>query len=353
MKKLSISIIFLLFFLLTSCYDYVEVNSVYYAASMGIDYHDENKTYTVYIYILNNLNLSQIEIATSEGDKLAYVAKATNTSLPRAFFEIYENSDVLIDLHHLKTVIFSTSFFNETNCIRFYQFVKNSFDLYMSFCIYTTNELLDDIFIVQNFTETSAYYTLLTHSNNYSNYHLPTFVDFANDIISPNYTVLYPVLKLNYDIFHKDDLSYVTLYLSGYSALKPNFELYTFDDNQFYGINYLNNLTNFQLSILIDNQVFVYDIHRFKVKVKLKKKKLMLYYYIRGNITVDDSNKFDRNHFKNILIKDIEFCLNDLFSKAVENKIDFFNVNHQAIIKNSNVSYETVELGYHFDIILI
>lgn len=352
-KLIYFLIIFISFTGLSSCYDYVEVNSVYYAASMGIDYNDTNKMYTIYIYVINNLNLSQIDIAASEADKMAYVARATDTTLTRAFNTIYQNSDVMIDLHHLKTLILTESFFNEKNCLRLYQLIKNNYDFYLNFAIYTTEEELGDIYIVQNFTETSAYYTLLTKSNNFNNYVLPSFVDFANDTMNQFYTILYPVLKVSYLTFEKDEINYITLSLNGYSALTPDYKLMIFGENEFYGINFLNNLADMKLPLINDNKVYIFDIQRFQKKFKLKEDTFTISFYLRGSIILDETFKYNHQHAQELIKTEISYGITQIYEEAKNNKVDFFNINEFARIQNNHNTYETIKLKIEFKIIFI
>ena len=156
MKKIIYIFILLNTFLLTSCFDYTEVNSYYYASSLGLDYDHEKNEYTVYIYIINTLNLSNIQTSATEKDSIAYISKYSESSIPKAIHKIFENSDIHIDLRHLRTVILKDSFINNDNLNMLINLIKNDINFYFNFSIYITKDNLEDIYKVNNFTETSA-----------------------------------------------------------------------------------------------------------------------------------------------------------------------------------------------------
>ena len=111
-KLLFLFLIILNTSFLFSCFDYTEVNSYYYASSLGLDYNSETCDYTVYIYIINTLNLSNIQTSSTEKDSIAYTAKYSEKSIPKALHNIFENSDIHIDLRHLRTLILKDTFIN-------------------------------------------------------------------------------------------------------------------------------------------------------------------------------------------------------------------------------------------------
>ena len=179
MKKISLILLLLNIFILTSCYDYTEINFYYYASSMGIDYKDNE--FTVYLYILNNLNVTNVENSSSN-EQLAYVASYKADTIGNALHIIYENSDIHIDLHHLRSVILTENFFNKQNLESFYYLIMNDIHFYFNFAVYVTNQDIKKIYEVNNFSETSAYSTLLTNTMNYSDYEIAYFPYLINDL---------------------------------------------------------------------------------------------------------------------------------------------------------------------------
>lgn len=353
MKKIIFILYLFSFFTLTGCFDYKEVNSVHYAASMGIDYDENTHNYTVYIYIINNLNLTQIELATTEGDKLAYVAKSSDLSITIALDKIYENSEIIIDLHHLKTLILTKNVCSDIHLKNIRTFLINNYDNYLNFSVLLTENDISEIYKVQNFTETSAYYTLLTNSSNYNKYHIPKAHEFLNDVISNNYNITYPVINISYDTFNKNEDEYITLYLRGLAAFNNNNTAVFFEASEFMGVKYLNNLENYRLSIIYNNQVLAFDLHKFKIKKKLKKNLLTINFTIDTTVIINNYvNEIESNFLdaKTILIEEITNSVNYLWEKSIIYEVDLFNLQHLISIKKYNFDYRNVKINFKYDI---
>ena len=343
MKKLIYLFLLLInIFFLYSCYDYIEVNSYYYASSLGLDYNDEKNEYTVYIYIINTLNLSNIQTSSTEKDSIAYVAKYTSDSIPSAVHKIFENSDIHIDLRHLRTLILKDSFINKKNLDLLINLIKNDINFYFNFAVYVTKDKIEDIYKVNNFTETSAYMTLLTMTNNYDNYHLSYYPNLVNDLYSKIISYNYPIIKAQKEVFEKNEKDYITIHLGGYALFNNEYELIYFDDNQFPGIIYLNNRTNFQITL--SNYLITYNINQYNITYSIKNNQFYLNINLVGYNTTNDSvnTKFLEQEIKNQLM--------ELFNYSKKEHVDIFQINHLSKIKNCNLDFQNIELNFNFNI---
>lgn len=342
MKKIIYLLILLTTLCLTSCFDYTEVNSYYYASSLGLDYDIEKKEYTVYIYIINTLNLSNIQTSSTEKDSIAYISKYSESSIPKAIHNIFENSDIHIDLRHLRTVILKDSFINNDNLTMLVNLIKNDINFYFNFSIYITKDNLEDIYKVNNFTETSAYMTLLTMTNNYDNYHLVYFPNLVNDLYSDKISYNYPIIEHKKEVFEKNEQDYITIHLTGYGTLNDNNEMVFIYDEDYHGIIYLNNRTNFQITL--SNYLITYNITSYKISYTIKNDEFYINIKLIGyNTTNNDSNTKYLEH-------ELKTLLDELFIYTKDNNIDIFNINHLSKIKNSSLTYQTATLNYNFDI---
>ncbi len=354
MKKIfSLFFIFITTFMISGCFDYQEVNSVHFAASMGIDFDKNNDNYTIYIYIINNLNLTQIDLATSEGDKLAYVASSSDLSLTIALDKIYENSDIIIDLHHLKTLILSKNVCNKINLRNIKDFLLNNYANYLNFSVLLTEKDISEIYKVQNFTETSAYYTLLTNSSNYNKYNIPKIHEFINDVSSNNYNITYPLINISYDTFGKNEDKYITLYLRGLGAFDEDNNAIFFEPSEYNGVKYLNYLEDYRLSIIYNDQVLAFDLHQFTLKKELKNNILTLYYIIDASVIINNfmnENGSNLINSKTILMHEISNSVHYLWEKSVENNVDLFNLQHLIKVKKLKTTYQDVNIRFKYSI---
>ena len=162
-------------------------DEIIYINSICLDINEDNNQYDCYFYVLNNFNLAQAEISSNNVDNLAYVAKITAPTLTEAFRKLNQISNIYIHYNHLRTVILTNKFLN---LFDFYQFIKDDLNLYPSFYLFATDSKPEDIFNIENFSEISAYHTLLINPDLIKSYKLITFMDFAKAITINNYTLL-------------------------------------------------------------------------------------------------------------------------------------------------------------------
>ena len=163
MKKILLILITLTSFIpiITKRNDYIDVTKVIYINSICLDINEDNNQYDCYFYVLNNFNLAQAEISSNNVDNLAYVAKITAPTLTEAFRKLNQISNIYIHYNHLRTVILTNKFLNNQYLFDFYQFIKDDLNLYPSFYLFATDSKPEDIFNIENFSEISAYHTLL------------------------------------------------------------------------------------------------------------------------------------------------------------------------------------------------
>ena len=194
MKKILLILITLTSFIpiITKRNDYIDVTKVIYINSICLDINEDNNQYDCYFYVLNNFNLAQAEISSNNVDTLAYVAKITAPTLTEAFRKLNQISNIYIHYNHLRTVILTNKFLNNQYLFDFYQFIKDDLNLYPSFYLFATDSKPEDISNIENFSEISAYHTLLINPDLIKSYKLITFMDFAKAITINNYTLLMP-----------------------------------------------------------------------------------------------------------------------------------------------------------------
>ena len=342
MKKTLLFILFLLLTNLSSCFDYKEINAYYYASSMGLAYDEETSSFTVILYILNNLNLSNIQNASSESESLAYTAKYQDTSILNCLHQIFQNSDISIDLRHLRSVIFEQNFIKEENINNFINFIVNDTNCYFNFAIYVCeNNSLESIFKVNNFTETSAYNTLLTNAHNYTNYKIPYCNDLINDFYSEFENKKYPIVLYKEDIFNNHTKNYITIYFGGYASFNDSYNGIYYDEINYPAIIYLNNRSNFEITI--PNHDIFYNITNYKIEYKFKDNIFYILFDIEG-ISLNKEQNIE-------VLKDyLIMIFDDLIKDLKENKTDLLNINHYTRLKKSSLDFQTTQIKYEFDI---
>lgn len=326
--SLTILIVLIMLMTLHKKNDYTEISHNAYVSSIGLDYDLSTKKYTVYLYILNNFNIGQSEFALGEQDNLGYIAKGTSHSIPTAISNIKQQSNIKLQLSHIRSMILTDSFFNDRNATMLYSYIKYSPDFYPTFNIYTTSDDLMEIYNVQNFSETSAYYTILINNDGVNDPANITFITFINDILVEEYTGLYPIIKVNKETFYNGDKPYVSLGVDGYSFINSEGRLSSFNFTNFKGLVYLNELKRNTLSF----KHYDFFVNEYYYKKKYKNGILHISIKLHGSIihsTVELTYDEILHNIKIEIIEEIKY-LKETMDKY---NIDIFNINY---LSNNN-----------------
>ncbi len=332
----------LVFFLISLCIsvlskknDYTEITENAYVSSMGVDYNLDSNTYTVYLYILNNFNLSIPDYGTAQSNKLGYVCKDTGISIPDALSKINKQSNIRLQYSHIRSVIIRDTFFNKKNLYLFYNQIRLSLDFYPTFSIYTTSDNLMDVYDVKNFSDTSAYYTILVNIDGLNKPKNTTFLNFANDLLMSTYTVPYPIIKVDKSTFFEDDKALTSLDISGYSFLTNDYLLSSFSFDNLRGLNHLNRLSKNVISF----KEFDYLVNDYSYKQKLSNNKLIINISLRGafvGVSVDYNEQKLINKLKSYVKNDMI----ELKTTMDNYNIDVFNIDYLTRVKNSFLKTE-------------
>lgn len=314
-------IIFITIGVLSKKNDYTEITENAYVSSMGIDYNIDSNSYTVYLYILNNFNLSISDYGLSEANKLGYICKETGISIPDALSKINKQSNIRLQYSHIRSVLLKESFFNKNNVLNFYNHIRLSLDIYPNFSIYTTSDDLMEIYNVKNFSDTSGYYTILVNTDSINKPKNSTFLNFANDILCSTYTVAYPIIKICQENFYENNESLTSLDISGYSFITDDYTLSSFSFENLRGLNHLNRFSKNVLSF----EEFDYLVNEFTFKKKLINGKLQLHMLLRGAF-IGNKKNYDNDTLTKMLISHIKADMHQLKDTMDNYYIDVFNI---------------------------
>ncbi len=330
MKKLIISMIIIVSTLpfILKDNDYIDITKAIFVTSIGLDYNEETKEYTVYSYVLNKFNLGQSDVSSSNTDTLAYTVKTTSKDFTKAFNSIKDNTNVFIQYDHLKTMILSTNFINKNNNVILYTFIKDSIEIYPSIYLFTTTSKIDDIFNIKNFSDVSAYHTLLVNPDLIENYHLTTYKDFANYMLNDNYTLAIPHIRCIEDVFYQQAEPFYSIKYDGYSFLYQH-NVTTLTISDYPSCEWLTDLNGSTIS------VGNYDLYikNFNFKIKTKKDKIIIFYKVNSILTLNIYNEVFvelEDKIKEMILLE----LNTFKNKQDEQNIDIYNLNY--LFKKNN-----------------
>lgn len=343
LKKIFIAIIIIVTVLtVVDKTDYMDVPQTAYANSIGIDYDLETNEYIIYLYILNDFNLGQTQYAIGESSTLAYTATSRGDTLQEALWMITINTNIYLQYSHIRTMIIKDTFCNDNNIYLLYEFIKTTPDFYPNFHIYTTSNELSDIYKVENFSDTSAYYTILVNSKGNSKTVKTDFIDLANDLIHPFYTIRYPHLVATKDVFATNEDSYISLHVSGYSYFSQDYTITSFKWDSLPALKLLNNLSG----SIYPFDSFDLKLNEYKLKTSLKNDELIVTIKMRGHFTNNTSGKLD-DELLPIAKAKLTKQLKEMKETMDSYNIDVYNVLH---LSKGKLDYHNCQVKYVLEI---
>lgn len=326
MRKLLVISILILSFVpfLTRKSDYVDVTSVINVSSICIDYDEENDNFSIYFYVLNNFNLAQAELSSSNVDTLAYITKINDKNFTDAFEKFRKISNVFVHYNHLRTVILTSKFASKIqNMELFYRFVRNNLDIYPTFYLFTTDCEVEEIFQIKTFSDISANFTLLINPKSSKTYELVTFIDFIKTINIPNYTLKIPHIASAKETSSKQDEPYKSIILDGYTIFNINQPVIKIVEDELPYLHWLSELNNLSVSI----GAYSIYIKEGKYKIKRQKNKTMITYKLSSTIIKTSNDYINEESYttlKNSIAKELEM----LYAYGREHDIDLFNLKY-------------------------
>lgn len=340
MKKITIALIIFISFLpfINQKSDYKDITNVVYVSSIGLDYNQEANEYTVYFYILNNLNLGNAQISSSNIEDLSYTVKVSSDRLAKAITSILKKTNIGFYFTHLQTMIITNDFFNKISLKELYDFVKGFNQMFYDFFIFATDSKITDLYNIENFSDVTAYHTILVNPSIIKNYKLITFVDFCKAYLNPHYTLLIPHLTSLQDEFYHKDENYYYLEFDGYSLLQKDLRIKTFLSTDYDIIKWLLNLADQHL--IIDE----YELYIKNGSYKIKKTahKIQINYYLSAVLDLNPHYEtFD------IIQKKLTKLIQQEISKETkffyDEEIDLFNLKY--LLNSSNLNFDQIEVN--------
>ena len=300
MRKILISFILLLVFVLSSCN--TSVNSSVYISSIGFEIN-ENKLVG---YFLSN-PLTDISRKSEESKKEAQYLKVEGESCYEVFNKAKQSLLIPLNFLHIKTIIFSKDCFETEYIEDFLNYLKSIRSVSYNFYVFATTSKIEEIYKFKNPEQISYQYSILSSPDllEYKKFGTEKlhFLDFANDYYNTRRYLHVPLLVVN-ELWNNN----VTIEVDGFLAhgLKTNLYknsefrgmLYLYDQNTilFHDEEDVYRVTNYRVNNYKRNNKFVFSISyeditvygdgtksKFEEKLLLEIKKYLDYYALNQN----------------------------------------------------------------------
>lgn len=322
MKKVLIVIVFV--FLLTGCYDNVELNDMDIITGIGIDYVEDN--FEVIYEILNNNASSESEVLTS------YTLKGTGKTISEAFIDVGYKTDRKPYLAHLKTVIISESIIDgKLNEIVDY-LIRNDFRESFYFLIAkdtTPENLLKST--SKDIPVASMYIANLIENEKYNNNLAikETYEKIYAKLIGKNYDIIMNSITLENE---KISLGNSVIF-KGYDAKdtlsKLNSGLYNLVTENVNAMLFSKEYAKGNVNISILNS---------KSEIEVKKDKIIVNAKLEGSILENNANL---NLKKETTYKELNQDFSTLIENNLKNFIEVLQKNKTDILGLSEIYYQS------------
>lgn len=226
--RICISLILLLVFLLTGCWDSNEPEKMVYAQGLGIDY--KNGKYTIYMQLINLGLLAKSESGSSGGQSLnSEIGKASGNSLEDAIFNLYKTSQRYIHWGHLTYIVLSKNALKGNGLQSVVDTINRYFETHYLIWIYSTNKPLEKILNTMAPLNMSTYFSRLSDPEAaFKQYSFVQSLDIREINIQhfePPYEIIIPYIIVNKNDWKGDDEPQNVGIIKGVSILGANNKL--------------------------------------------------------------------------------------------------------------------------------
>ena len=306
MKKI---IIIVCIFLLTGCFDYVEINDLAIIGGLLIDY--ENNEYKITSQIIDN----NINVYTTNGKSIDECLNKLSKLL---------NKDIF--LSHLKVLLLTDN--TIINNVDYIDYFLRETKSKMNFYVYYVNDnYKNEIFNIYKEEKVSLYLLDMTNINKetYSSSSTLTFLDLVYKKQEKDIDIIYP----NIEIKNNNDKK--ILYLNNNVSFKNNNKI-VFNDLDTIIFNLLtNNINNtilnipcendyFSIKLNSSNTTFKYKKNEFTINTKLNTK--LNSYNCKYDLDKPNTTKILSNHVNSYVKENVYSLVN----KCVNSNLDIIGI---------------------------
>ncbi len=319
--------------LLTSCSGLKNIQDLTYIVAIGLDYDKESKEYTAYLQGLSFANVGKQEGGKPSEPVPIFVASAKGETLNLAVSNLYKMSEPPLFFGHVKTLILTQAIvenkFNEVM-----KEIGRNRSLRPTLRIITTSEDMQDILNVKALFNYPAVYTVLYKKNQYElaqNEIKPTMLMFfLREFHEPMGMAKIPTVSIDKESW-KADGPYPILYFDGYSVFQQQKYIQNLPFKDAVYINWLRekHVAMNQKVELDGSLIAVVKLSTPKVQVNYEDNLSAPVFSLNVSVEADLLEKLKEvpiKKVKEIIQKDIETKVRELYVSGVEKRIDVLNL---------------------------
>lgn len=319
--------------LLTSCSGLKNIQDLTYIVAIGLDYDKESKEYTAYLQGLSFANVGKQEGGKPSEPVPIFVASAKGETLNLAVSNLYKMSEPPLFFGHVKTLILTQAIvenkFNEVM-----KEIGRNRSLRPTLRIITTSEDMQALLNVKALFNYPAVYTVLYKKNQYElaqNEIKPTMLMFfLRDFHEPMGMAKIPTVSIDKESWKADE-PYPILYFDGYSVFQQQKYIQNLPFKDAVYINWLRE-KHVALNQKVEedgNLIAVLKLSTPKVQVIYEDDLSAPVFSLNLSVEADLLEKLKEvpiKKVKEIIQKDVETKVRELYVNGVEKRLDVLNV---------------------------
>lgn len=318
---------------LTGCTGLKNIQDLTYIVAIGLDYNEETKEYTAYLQGLNFASVAKQEGGKPIEPIPIFVASAKGETLNLAVSNLYKMSEPPLFFGHVKSLILSQAIvenkFNEV-----IEEIGRNRSLRPTLRIITTSEDMQDLLNIKALFNYPAVYTVLYKKNQYElaqNEIRPTMLMFfLREFHEPMGMAKIPTVSIDKESW-KADGPYPIIYFSGYSVFQQQKYIQTIPFKDAVYINWLRekHVAMNQKVELDGSLIAVLKLSTPKVQVNYEDNLSAPVFSLNISVEADLLEKLKEvpiKKVKEIIQKDIETKVRELYVNGIEKRIDVLNL---------------------------
>lgn len=311
----------------------IDISNELYPTSIGVDYDNKNKEYTLYFQIINPAYLSKNENTATTSKQSTFSLKQSGKSFYDCYNTLNSITKKRISLRHMQSLILSDTILDNPHISinLLLLLIKNPI-IPTNLYLYSTKDKITNLYNNQNIIDESSFFSLLNNpqDSNISSIIYPlTLLSVTKNILDNNKMFYIPSIYLDDKIENSNNEGEVesnkVINIDGiyFSTINNDFKYIELDKLK--GFNYVYNNKINSLEINDINDLYFIKIHSIKSNVQINNNENKLLLKFDG---IDLICPYNHNleNIDEIIIKYIKQQLSDLYLLGTNNNIDIFHI---------------------------
>ena len=333
-RKATVLLFLILLPMLTGCWNMKELEHMFYAHAIGVDY--QNGEYRMYVQILDFSKLSKTEGGGGgeDGGTGAWIGRGAGKTLYDALHDLYSSSQREIYWGHLNTIILSDKLFHQEKYLEAMDILTRYGELRYTPWLFATGNNVEDILLVSPVLERSPVYSQL--SDPFDVFEQSSFIPpirlnrFFARLLEPASTLLVPFIGSVGDKWEDAKQTYDALEVKGAYFIRNKQLKAELPKSQLQGLRWMNEQTRRTPLVLgSEKQTVSLVFEKIDTDIVPHIEENGLYFDVRVSAkggVIGDAKTVSAADLQKQAEQRIRQEIADTFMRGIEKKADVYNL---------------------------